>query len=95
MPEAIYGAINLHGSTTEHKKYTTLVDMAGGGSSTAEFSPWQRTVGITLAILSCVFIGTSFILKKKGLLHTQHADNQHAYLKDKMWWAGMILSINF
>jgi len=60
-----------------------------------EQEPWEKAVGISLALASGVFIGSSFIFKKKGLLDTNalgHAPAQgHAYLKSKMWWAGMIL----
>eukprot|EP00105_Crassostrea_gigas_P041465 XP_019925613.1 PREDICTED: magnesium transporter NIPA2-like [Crassostrea gigas] len=56
-------------------------------------------VGLLLAIVSTIFIGSSFIFKKKGLLKL--AENQgtragaggYGYLKEWMWWAGMILMI--
>ncbi|KAJ1569905.1 hypothetical protein HK096_010559, partial [Nowakowskiella sp. JEL0078] len=50
-------------------------------------------VGITLAVLSGVFIGASFIFKKRGLLDTNALGYEpakgHAYLKSPMWWVGM------
>ncbi|KAJ3089718.1 hypothetical protein HK102_005684 [Quaeritorhiza haematococci] len=56
---------------------------------------WHKSVGITLALMSGFFIGSSFIFKKKGLLDTNalghEAGKGHAYLKSGMWWAGMIL----
>ena len=45
-----------------------------------------------------VFIGSSFILKKKGLLRLnlvggiRAGAGGHGYLKEWMWWAGMITS---
>nr|XP_039261235.1 magnesium transporter NIPA2-like [Styela clava] len=53
-------------------------------------------IGLSLAISSSIFIGGSFILKKKGLLRlakkgSQRAgDGGHAYLKEWLWWAGLI-----
>ncbi|CAK8695102.1 magnesium transporter NIPA2-like [Clavelina lepadiformis] len=53
-------------------------------------------VGLALAISSSAFIGGSFILKKKGLLRlaakgtTRAGEGGHAYLKEWMWWAGLI-----
>lgn len=56
-------------------------------------------VGLTLAISSSLFIGTSFIFKKRGLLKlakyqtTRAGDGGYGYLKEWLWWAGMILMI--
>jgi len=53
-------------------------------------------VGLSLAVSSSIFIGVSFILKKKGLLRlaakgaTRASAGSHAYLKEWMWWAGLI-----
>ncbi|XP_078490346.1 magnesium transporter NIPA2 isoform X1 [Ciona intestinalis] len=53
-------------------------------------------IGLGLAISSSIFIGGSFILKKKGLLRladkgtTRAGDGGHAYLKEWMWWAGLL-----
>ncbi|CAG8618239.1 18860_t:CDS:2 [Gigaspora margarita] len=56
-----------------------------------------KTVGIILALSSGVFIGTSFVFKKKGLLEAQKegaiAGQGHAYLSNGLWWTGMILMI--
>ncbi|PFX27064.1 Magnesium transporter NIPA2 [Stylophora pistillata] len=52
--------------------------------------------GLGLAISSSVFIGTSFIIKKKGLLKvtnssgTRAGQGGYAYLKEWLWWSGMI-----
>ncbi|XP_007906306.2 magnesium transporter NIPA2 [Callorhinchus milii] len=56
----------------------------------------QFYVGLSLAIMSSVLIGISIILKKKGLLRlaelggTRAGDGGHGYLRDWMWWAGLL-----
>ncbi|ODN77443.1 hypothetical protein L202_04621 [Cryptococcus amylolentus CBS 6039] len=57
-----------------------------------------KIVGICLAVGSGLLIGTSFVIKKKGLINsTKKYGNQagegHAYLKSWMWWLGMITMI--
>ncbi|KAK9963231.1 hypothetical protein ABG768_006432 [Culter alburnus] len=53
-------------------------------------------IGLALAVSSTVFIGCSFILKKKGLLRlakngsTRAGQGGYAYLKEWLWWAGLI-----
>lgn len=53
--------------------------------------------GLILAISSSAFIGTSFIVKKKGLLRinskgqTRAGAGGYGYLKEWVWWAGLIL----
>ncbi|KAL3611779.1 hypothetical protein D5086_002799 [Populus alba] len=42
--------------------------------------------GLVLAVSSSVFIGSSFIVKKKGA-------GGHSYLYEPWWWAGMIVMI--
>jgi hypothetical protein len=68
--------------------------MAGGGEPVS-MGESGKAIGIALAISSGIFIGASFIFKKKGLLDTNalghEAGKGHAYLKSRMWWSGMIL----
>ncbi|KAJ3212403.1 hypothetical protein HDU67_003863 [Dinochytrium kinnereticum] len=56
---------------------------------------WYKPVGITLALASGFFIGSSFIFKKRGLLDSQAKHGQigtgHSYLSSPLWWTGMIL----
>ncbi|KAI0246463.1 magnesium transporter NIPA-domain-containing protein [Lactifluus subvellereus] len=55
-----------------------------------------KVVGIVLAIVSGVLIGSSFVFKKKGLLRSQAghtAGEGVAYLKSVLWWTGMIMMI--
>ncbi|XP_007507840.1 magnesium transporter NIPA2-like isoform X2 [Monodelphis domestica] len=53
-------------------------------------------IGLCLALSSSIFIGASFILKKKGLLKIasrgslRAGHGGHAYLKEWLWWAGLI-----
>ncbi|XP_015283853.1 PREDICTED: magnesium transporter NIPA4 [Gekko japonicus] len=53
-------------------------------------------IGLALAIFSSFLIGSSVILKKKGLLRlvekggTPAGDGGHGYLKDWLWWAGLL-----
>lgn len=55
-------------------------------------------IGLGLAMSSSIFIGGSFILKKKGLLRlagkgsTRAGQGGHAYLKEWLWWAGLLSS---
>lgn len=54
-------------------------------------------IGLTLAITSSLFIGSSFILKKKGLLRlaekgiARAGQGGYAYLKEWLWWGGLLL----
>jgi len=55
-------------------------------------------IGLALALSSSVFIGSSFIIKKKGLIRarsTGHGagDGGFAYLRESLWWIGMITMI--
>lgn len=54
-------------------------------------------IGLILAISSSIFIGSSFIIKKIGLIRlsrkgsvTRAAAGGYGYLKDWVWWAGLI-----
>ncbi|XP_028759699.1 probable magnesium transporter NIPA2 [Neltuma alba] len=54
--------------------------------------------GLVLAVSSSVFIGSSFIIKKKGLQRAGNTGNRaasggHAYLYEPWWWMGMITMI--
>ncbi|KIJ40930.1 hypothetical protein M422DRAFT_32046 [Sphaerobolus stellatus SS14] len=55
-----------------------------------------KIVGVILAVLSGLLIGSSFVFKKKGLLRSQAggvAGEGVAYLKSPMWWTGMTMMI--
>lgn len=66
--------------------------------NTATRPPVYKAVGICLAIAAGVFIGSSFVLKKIGLLkanvkYNEEAGEGYGYLKNLWWWSGMILMI--
>ena len=60
--------------------------------------PVYKAAGIALAVASGLFIGTSFVLKKTGLLranikYNEEAGEGYGYLKNAFWWTGMTLMI--
>ena len=60
--------------------------------------PIYKVVGLILAVCSGLFIGTSFVLKKTGLLkankkYNEEAGEGYGYLKNAWWWSGMTLMI--
>lgn len=68
------------------------------GAAAAERPPAYKAAGISLAIGSGLFIGTSFVLKKVGLLkanekYHEEAGEGYGYLKNAYWWTGMTLMI--
>ncbi|KAJ3678003.1 hypothetical protein LUZ60_001806 [Juncus effusus] len=65
-------------------------------SSTGLFA--DNLKGVLLAVASSAFIGASFIVKKKGLKRAGAAGSPAAgggygYLKEPLWWVGMITMI--
>lgn len=71
---------------------------SGGGATDQQRPPVYKVIGISLAIGSGVFIGTSFVLKKVGLLKANEKYNEvagegYGYLKNAYWWGGMVLMI--
>jgi hypothetical protein len=70
----------------------------GMGAGDASRPGSYKIIGLVLAILSGVFIGTSFVIKKHGLLQANEKYNEEAgvgygYLKNAWWWLGMTLMI--
>ncbi|KAI0021246.1 magnesium transporter NIPA-domain-containing protein [Xylariomycetidae sp. FL0641] len=68
------------------------------GADTESRPPVYKLIGISLAIGSGLFIGTSFVLKKVGLLKANEKYNEvagegYGYLKNVYWWSGMTLMI--
>jgi hypothetical protein len=58
---------------------------------------WHKVVGICLALGSALFIGASFVIKKRGLLDANKEDGKrpgegYGYLKSSLWWTGMLMS---
>lgn len=53
-------------------------------------------IGLVLACSSSVFIGSSFVFKKRGLLKLaslgkRAGDGGYGYLRESLWWAGVLL----
>nr|BAK07667.1 predicted protein [Hordeum vulgare subsp. vulgare] len=75
------------------------MDMGGGGGGGRQELSADNVRGIVLALLSSGFIGSSFIIKKKGLRRAALASGisagvgGHSYLKEPLWWVGMITMI--
>lgn len=70
----------------------------GTDPNAATRPPIFRTIGIILAVSSGAFIGTSFVVKKVGLLKANEKYNEepgegYGYLKNFWWWGGMTLMI--
>ncbi|KAM4706394.1 magnesium transporter NIPA3 [Discoglossus pictus] len=57
---------------------------------------YNMYIGLLLAVSSSLFIGSSFIMKKKGLLRladkgvTRAGQGGFSYLKEWLWWAGLL-----
>lgn len=71
---------------------------ARSGNSGSGRPAVYKAVGISLAVGSGLFIGTSFVLKKTGLLkanvkYNEEAGEGYGYLKNVWWWSGMTLMI--
>jgi len=69
--------------------------------ATSLMEPYSNTdfyIGVGLAVSSCFFIGSSFIIKKKALLRlSRHGEVRAAaggfgYLREWIWWAGLLTS---
>ncbi|KAK4941861.1 hypothetical protein LTR10_018337 [Elasticomyces elasticus] len=81
----------------------TLVARNDTSNSTSTSSEPSRPasykiIGLSLAIASGLFIGSSFVLKKTGLLkanakYNEEAGEGYGYLKNAWWWSGMTLMI--
>lgn len=85
--------------STAHELYSRANDTSSSSSSSTETRPASyKVIGICLAMGSGLFIGTSFVLKKMGLLkanekYQEAAGEGYGYLKNGFWWTGMILMI--
>lgn len=93
----------LQASSLSESAASAIVTATATGDSAAHAVASERPasykiIGVVLAILSGVFIGSSFVFKKKGLLSMQNkpgfvAGEGHAYLRSPMWWTGMSLMV--
>src|SRR4051794_35546999 len=83
---------------TAHSLYARNETSSSSTESSNERPPIFKVIGIVLAISSGAFIGTSFVLKKYGLLKANEKYNEvagegYGYLKNFWWWGGMTLMI--
>lgn len=81
-----------------HQIYSRANETATADPNTESRPPAYKAIGISLAVGSGFFIGTSFVLKKVGLLkanekYQQAAGEGYGYLKNAFWWGGMSLMI--
>lgn len=81
---------------TAHEIYARANDTTT--STTSERPASYKIIGICLAVGSGLFIGSSFVLKKYGLLkanekYHEEAGEGYGYLKNAFWWSGMTLMI--
>ncbi|KAH7861228.1 hypothetical protein Vadar_023363 [Vaccinium darrowii] len=58
----------------------------------------DNLIGFSLAVASSIFIGSSFIIKKKGLQRAgvsgpRASSGGYGYLRQPLWWIGMITMI--
>ncbi|BGP19576.1 hypothetical protein JCM10213v2_007671 [Rhodosporidiobolus nylandii] len=75
---------------------TAVVDAAQQVVTSGNSS--DKYIGLALAISSSIAIGTSFIITKKGLISAADredgfASDSYSYLKNGMWWAGMLTMV--
>ena len=66
----------------------------------AEAGTSENRKGVTLALISSIFIGASFIIKKKGLIiagssggGARASAGGYSYLYQPLWWVGMLTMI--
>ncbi|KAI0097757.1 magnesium transporter NIPA-domain-containing protein [Nemania sp. FL0031] len=83
---------------TAHHIYARANETDTSNPDTESRPPTYKAIGISLAVGSGLFIGTSFVLKKVGLLkanekYQQAAGEGYGYLKNAFWWSGMSLMI--
>lgn len=80
---------------------SSLIDPASPkqSKSLAElYTNHEFYIGLGLAVLSSVFIGSSFIIKKIALMRLTKIGSTRAgaggfgYLKEWIWWAGLLTS---
>ncbi|XP_053145194.1 magnesium transporter NIPA4 [Hemicordylus capensis] len=81
----VSSAVSSHENLTLDTDWTVVVE-----------DKYGFYIGLALAIFSSFLIGSSVILKKKGLRRlvekggTRAGDGGHGYLKDWLWWAGLL-----
>nr|GLL23904.1 probable magnesium transporter NIPA4 isoform X2 [Ipomoea trifida]GMC81368.1 probable magnesium transporter NIPA4 [Ipomoea batatas] len=87
----VYASSSSPDSRYQSRILTSLRDAYNGMSS-------DNIKGLVLALSSSLFIGASFIIKKKGLKRaaasgTRAGVGGYSYLYEPLWWVGMITMI--
>ncbi|KIY47907.1 DUF803-domain-containing protein, partial [Fistulina hepatica ATCC 64428] len=83
-------------SSTATVTASASASSTSAASGTISVGSNLKVVGIILAVVSGLLIGSSFVFKKKGLLRAQAghtAGEGVAYLKSVLWWLGMTMMI--
>ncbi|KAJ9596276.1 hypothetical protein L9F63_027102, partial [Diploptera punctata] len=84
-----YDVLNMGVAETE-------IATSKGGFFSQPYGSTEFYVGLMLAVSSSVFIGSSFIIKKKALIRLNRSGSVRAsaggfgYLKEWIWWAGLL-----
>lgn len=91
--------MNSEASVLQVGQGTAPVSSTSNATPVAE--PYSNTdfyIGVGLAVSSCFFIGSSFIIKKLALIRLNRHGEQRAsaggfgYLREWIWWAGLLTS---
>ena len=73
-------------------------DMRRQAGRLSEAATEENKKGMYLALSSSIFIGASFIIKKKGLIEASRSGTRagaggYGYLREPLWWVGMCTMI--
>lgn len=76
----------------------TAAEVSGSSTDSYKGMSSDNIKGLILALSSSIFIGASFIVKKKGLKKAgasgvRAGSGGYSYLYEPLWWAGMITMI--
>lgn len=91
--------MNSEASVLQVGQGTAPVSSTSNATPVAE--PYSNTdfyIGVGLAVSSCFFIGSSFIIKKLALIRLNRHGELRAsaggfgYLREWIWWAGLLTS---
>ncbi|KAI9323986.1 magnesium transporter NIPA-domain-containing protein [Zopfochytrium polystomum] len=100
LPDSIQSSssVSKDGSMFAASPSPTALAVGSAAATAADVPSWHKVVGITLAVSSAVFIGASFVLKKRGLLDANVAEGKkpgegYGYLKNALWWTGLIMML--
>lgn len=79
-------------------KMSTDKDRTSLNNLSELYNKTEFYIGLSLAVCSSFFIGSSFIIKKKALIQLNRSGHLRAsaggfgYLRQWLWWAGLITS---